>query len=353
MTDLTLLVGGREYGGWQEVSVTRSMEAVAGSFSVRVSERWAGQDTRWPIRPFDAVRVLMGGHRVVSGYVDSVRPAFDSGQHAVTITGRDKTGDLVDCSAVHSPGEWRGLDLVRLAGVLCKPFGVSVRAAVGVGAAFDVFKLQPGETAWEAIDRAARMRGVLVMSDGAGGLVITRAGQGRATTALVQGANILAASGEYQATERYSDYTVKGQHFGTDELNGEAAATVQATASDSGVPRYRPLVVIAETAVALGGARDRAQWEATVRAARADRVTVTVQGWQQEDGSLWPVNALVNLRSSWLGIDGDMLITGVRYNLGGQGTTTELTLARPDAFTPEPIVGKSGLGNIWESVFRD
>jgi hypothetical protein len=88
-------------------------------------------------------------------------------------------------------------------------------------------------------------------------------------------------------------------------------------------------------------------------------VNVTVQGWTQSSGELWPVNALSPVRASrLLGVEGDLIITQVEYSIGEQGKVTQLRLMRPDAFTPEPkaIVqspakkrgSRGGNGNWWK-----
>jgi len=56
---------------------------------------------------------------------------------------------------------------------------------------------------------------------------------------------------------------------------------VRGEASDPGTRRYRPLQIIAEQFVDDASARDRAIWEANVRAGRSRRVTVVVRGWRE------------------------------------------------------------------------
>ena len=79
---------------------------------------------------------------------------------------------------------------------------------------------------------------------------------------------------------------------------------------------------------------------------------MTVQGWTQGNGALWPVNALVRVRSPHLGVDGDMLISQVVYSVGEDGTKSVLTLRRPDAFTPEPSVSNPAKGGplYWKEI---
>ena len=339
---LTLTVGGRIYSGWESVEITRSVQAVAGGFQLAVTDRWAGQAMPWPIRCGDACVLAIDGETVINGYVDQVVPSFSGSQRGIRVKGRDRTGDLVDCSAMHSPGEWAGIGLKRLAAILCQPFGVSVSAEVDVGKPFAKFALQPGETAWEALERACRLRAVLATGDGDGGVLITRAGQQRARDDLVQGENILAGNATLDMTRRYSRYAVDAQNIGSDNAWGAAAAEIRGAATDAGVPRYRPLLVLAEGSADTATARQRAQWEATVRAARGAEARITVQGWSQQGGALWRPNQRVQVASDWLRIHGEMLIAAVTYRKDDTaGTTAELQLMRPDALTPSPEVPKA------------
>lgn len=343
-----LAVGGKIYSGWTAMTVTRSIETISGGFDLELTERWDGQAARWPIKPGEACKVVIGGDVVIDGYVDDVDISFDAGSHRVRVSGRDRTGYLVDCSAVHKPDEWN-LKLEQVAAILGRPFGISVKADVDTGAAFSPFKLQQGESAFEAIDRMCRMRAVLPISDAKGGMLITRAGAARAASALVEGKNLLAATARYSWKDRYSEYLVKGQSpagEGVTEVSDAQAATVTSTARDAGVTRYRPLIVLAESATDGASSQDRAAWEAAVRAGRGTKVTATVQGWRQVDGALWPINSLAPVQSELLDLDDRLLIVDVRYILDGQGSRTEIGLTRPDAYRliKELPKGKEGSG---------
>lgn len=337
MADLRIVVNGTSYGGWREASVTRTIEAIAGSFELLVSQKFPGAPTLREINPGDACEITLDGEIVLSGYVDDVNGQYDRDSHTIAITGRDKTGDLVDCSAVHSPGEWHGYRIDQIAQILCGPFGVSVTVAptTDLGQPFQDFRIQEGETAYEAIERACRMRAVLAVSDGQGGLVLTRAGTSKAPTPLVLGENILAGSGHSSLRERFRDYTVKGQVAGSDQLFGATAAGPAGFALDPIVQRYRPLVRVAEDQADSGVCETRARWEANVRAGRARRATYRVQGWRHATG-LWQPNALVDVRDPLLGIATEMLIATVRHTLQS-GSTTEIEVVRPEAFQLVPL----------------
>lgn len=361
--DLALYVNGRVYRGWTDIGVTRAMDAIAGAFAISLTERWAGdgrisaQEEPWPILNGDRCRIELGGEAVIDGYVDQFRPAFGANDHTIEIQGRDKTGDLVDCSAFHKPDQWKNLNLLQIAKILCAPFGVSVRAEVDVGAAFPTIKLQQGETVFAALDRLARFRKLLLAPDVAGGVVITRAGTSRAAVALIQGVNILEASGVLDTSQRFSNYIIKGQSTKSTTEDGVAESHQEATIGDSAITRYRPLVVMAESGA---NPTDRAIWEANVRLGRSATAKITVQGWRQTPGGkLWAPNQLVAVKASWLRMAGDMLIRQVTYRRSEtEGTLADLDLVSPQAFSPEPPdkekVEKQKGKNIWrEALGKD
>lgn len=356
MPDLFLVVSGRRYGGWKSIRVTRSIESIAGSFAVDVSDRWDGQTDPWPIVEEDLCRVEIDTGPptrktvVIDGFVDKRSLSVSKDARTLTYTGRDRAAALVDCSllvegASVAGHKWtyRNLDIAQFATEIAAPHGIAVSVQPGLTLKKDpLLVAHPGETGFEAIRRAAASAGVLVVSDGAGGILITRAGGTRAPN-LVEGINILTASVDYDGSDRFRRYLISSQVPGTDEASGEATR-VQAEATDEGVRRTsRVLLIRPDKGYNTADARRRADWEARTRAAKAEPVMISVQGWAQPDGTLWPLNAIsrVKARRS-IGVDGDMLISQVEYSIGEAGQVTQLHLVRPDAFEPEIQATVSG-----------
>ena len=347
---IALRIGGRIHQGWTEATVTRSLETLCSTFRMALSERTAGETAPRAVSPGDGCTVSVDGEQVLRGYVDEVRPRYDSGDHMISVRGRDATADLVDCSAASHPGEWQNETLDQITRGLVAPFGLEVTVETDVGAPFTKFRIDEGETVFEAIERGCRYRGVLPLSDGNGGLLITHPSRARSSTLLRRGTNILAAEGVANWSDRYSEYTLLGQQAGSDFLTGEAAAHVTASARDPGVQRHRPLTIIGEQSIDTDEAEARVQWEANVRAARSRSVSVSVQGWRErEGGGLWSPGQVVHLSDDWLGIDRDLLIASTAHSLSRAGTITKMTLFPPDAFVQraEPERTPAGSGTNW------
>lgn len=335
--EIELVVGAWRYGGWKSVRVTRSIESIAGSFALDVSDRWGALNEPWPIVEEDPCRVEIDGETVIDGFVDKRSISATKDARTLSYTGRDRAAVLVDCSAIL--GRWTHLKvtLADFAAKIAEPFGVGVSVEPGLelGQIAKV-TVSPGDTAYEAIMHAAAAQGVLLVSDGKGGLLITRSGTARAAP-LIEGGNILTASVEYDGEERFRHYVIAGQAPGTDDAFGDATRVLTG-ASDDGVRRTdRVLLIQPDRGYSAADARRLADWEARRRAARAETVTITVLGWRQPDGDLWPLNARARVKAPRLiGVDDDMLISQVEHSIGEAGQITQLRLVRPDAFTPEP-----------------
>ncbi|MFG6462255.1 phage baseplate assembly protein [Roseateles sp. DXS20W] len=342
-----LLAAGRSHAGWESVSITRSIEHAAGGFSLVVSERWPGVEAPRQVRAGDACELTVGGQTVITGFVDEAESDLDAASHLISVAGRDKVADLIDCGAVRKSGQWRGLRIEQIAAELAAPFDIRVSADVDTGKALTSFALQEGESVFEAISRAARIRALLLVSDGKGGLLITRAGETRVATVLEMGVNLLSCRVKLDLKDRFSSYLLKGQAPGTDWLSGASAAQVAAKAADPGVRRYRPLVITADAPDIAATLQQRAQWEANSRAARSLTVTGKVQGWRHA-GGLWAPNTRVKVVSEEQHVSDELLVTGVEFSLAeGGGSTTTLTMTRADAFTLLPLKAPDAQGAFW------
>jgi prophage tail gpP-like protein len=350
MSDVALHVDGREYRGWESVVVRRSLEQAAGSFALKVSEHWSGQGEAWPIRQEDRCKVSIDGEVVIDGYVDVVDIDLSGSSRNVSVRGSDAAASLATCSADLESWTFRRATVLQIAQRVAAPYGIDVSSDVSDLPTIDKIVVNPGDSPFDAIEQAARTAGVLVVSDGAGGLLLTRAASERAGDGLAEGYNILAVKATYDATHRYRRYVVMAQQPGSDGSSGNALR-VNAEATDEGVKRTERVKVIrSQKSETLASAKRRADWAARIGAARSERAVVTVQGWRQRSGGLWRPNLVVSISALSARINGDVLISGVEYSLGDGGELARLDLVRPDAYIPEPVAAKVRTRGGWPDV---
>lgn len=337
---VSLTVAGVVHLGWTRARVSRSIDTCAMRFEVEVTEWAVPESAKRRIRPGSSCQLRLGGTLVMDGYVDEVAIDYDATSHKVRVVGRDASADLVDCAAcVDGSHEWLGLGLLEAAGRLLRPYGISVRSEVDTGTPIPRLAIQPGETAWEALERACRSRGVLATSDGFGGLVLTRAGRGGRMPAVLQaggqGGQVLRAAGRWSHVDRHSLYVCRGQQEGGSGLSADQVRGPEARLADTEITRYRPLVLLAESTGDGRTLADRAAWAMRVNNGRSRTVVYEVQGWRCA-GGLWRPNAMLGVSDRWMEVDGELLIVAVDFVLDERGTLAQLELAPPDAYAIEP-----------------
>ena len=330
---VSLRVAGKTFSGWTSITIESSIETVSRSFTVSAVARWPKELHKLRLRPGSSVEVYVGEDLAITGWIDSLSTSFSGSTHSITVSGRSKTCDLVDCTAIAEPGHWRSIPALSLARLLAASYGVEVVSLVPDLEDVPRFVLSDSETVEAALQRLAALRSVLLTDDTSGRLVITRAGTARADVALVVGENVLEGSSTFDASGRFSEYRVRsvrvpsGQDFGTAIQSGETAVDTEVFG------RTRVLELSAESGEDASRTRQRATWEAATRYGKSITVNYEVQGWRQgETGRLWTANEIVRVSDTISGISGDYLLTDVSLTLSEAGTRARLTLAPPEGF---------------------
>lgn len=368
---IRLFLDGTAYDQWTSGEVTRDLKDFSGSFSFTFRDGEASEAT-FPfasmpnlprLHPQMQAKIMIGKRTVLIGHVETVAPDVSPGNASVTISGRDKTGDLIDCSALaEGPAELKGVKLEAAASKIAEPFGLKVRTEVDTGETFDRYSIDLGETAFSAIEKGSRQRSVLILSDGVGNIVITRTGKTRAPDGISLPGNVIGIKANFSTANRYSKTVVRGQS----ERSGKArsAASLDATAEpigadsrndgdgsarererkgtvatgradDDEIKRYRPIVHLARSKAGAVSAQDEADWRNRTSRAEGDEQTYTVKG-HEVNGELWTVNQQVAVSDAFLGIERDLLISAVRYSEADE-ITTDISVCSAEAFDKEPV----------------
>lgn len=350
MSDVVCNINGTNYSGWTSVDITISMQTLAGVFNLGLTDNVVTGQPISPtptVIPLQSCAVSINGQLVITGWVDKVTPMIDSEDHTIIAQGRDKTGDLVDCSMIQPVAQFFGLTVDKIITIICQPFGipVSVGQNVNVGDPITVFVVEQGATCIEVITKLCYLRQLLAISDGKGGLTLTTTGKTQASTSIVEGINILKGQADYDTTQRFSQYLVKGQKQGDDLSTPTTNTGIVGQYNDPVINRYRPMLIMADGQVSINDCNLRASWEASIAIGRSKKYTITLNGWAQQDGTLWGINTLVQLQSARLGVSGTFLISDVNFKLDENGELTILTITDPHAYTiqSKALIKSAGL----------
>ena len=374
MTDIILKVKGKEYGGWTSATVEKSLYTMTGAFGFSATDIFPGNFRKWGFSMGDECQVIINGQVVITGYIEDIPISYDATSHNIQIGGRDKTGDLVDCSFIKEPAktastsffgatanEWKGQTIETVIKALCKPYQITVNVDASVSAqasykiANETFKANEGDTVFDMVSKLCKMKGILPVSYGDGKLTLTGTGTQKANDILELGKNVKEGSFDQSDKDRFRTYVVKGQGKGKDEKALGDTGQPIGEYLDALVKRHRPMVLFTETSCDAGYCKDRAKWESLSKAGNSRKLEYTVQGLTQSNGKIWPLNSLVKVKDDFLGIKSKdaLLISAVKYSISnGEGSITRLTVVHPDAFklatTPIPISSEvDNLGDIF------
>ena len=367
---ITVTIAGQVFNQVSRIRLTRDLQTIAGTFEIAIVDQArlkqalaayiTGASLNMPIKPGDPVTLSAGTDKLLVGWVERPRFRWTGDAIELTIRGRDKTGDLVECSALPSgPTEFRGVTLTQVAQQVCAPFGISVRAEVDVGAPFDRLALHKHQTALTFLEGAARQRSVLLVSDGVGGLLLTRGGSTRGPAPLAIGGNVQDVDVEFDWEQRFSDYyviqgTTKQRTGGPaldstvdppetdpdlpDTPSSDSAAeapsiTDMGHATDPEITRWRPTVRLTRSQSGMDTVQEQAEWMCRVAKGTSDHVYFMVLEWRAgQDNALWRPNQVVPVTEPYSGINRDMLIAGVTFLYDETGRRTRLRVAGVTAY---------------------
>lgn len=368
--EIVVIINKRRWTGWKEVRIQKSLDQMAGVFSLDASDFYPGRPDDFLIKMGHEVEIEIAGETVITGYIDDMNINYGEKEHSVTLAGRDRTGDLVDCSympyeyfttdkaGLRTDGsriigllEWKSLPIIDIINNLCEPFRIVANAGYSIHNSvqsplmkdtetFTTFNIE-GESVAELIRKICHTKAILPVSYGDidksknyGILTLTRAGQKKTDTALVVGQNIKSAAFTQSNKNRYSTYIVKGQNTGVDSqsLNDWIQAEGVAYDDEMKLSRFRPKIFVLETAANSKRCEERANWEKSLRAGNSRKITYEVIGWTQNSGKLWPLNQLVEVEDSKLGIskknnNSTLLISDIEYSCSERmGKRTKMSL---------------------------
>lgn len=331
---VTLAVQGVRWHRWTRAAVSYSATKGMRTFAFTLTDD-APFGHRWSYMPGTECKVFAGSDEVASGFINTMSPSFDKNNHTVEIQGASKAQDAARSSAEHKTGEFKNKTALEIAKEL---------DAQNVGFSSDVaglkkhklFRVDPGESVFSAVERLARKENLIFLGQPDGSILITKGGSKTVHPPLVEGVNILGGNASFSDADKNSEYKVKGQKtFGTQA----GSLRIEASAKDSSVKRNLPKVIHAEAGTSKKDAKERAKKHRDQQQAKSITASFKVQGWRDANGVLWTANTLIYVYCPTLKLDMQLLIDTVSLTQDANGTVAQLGLVQPKALGSDAKAG--------------
>lgn len=334
---ITVVANGQVFTGWERVKVTAGIQQAARSFSVETTE----QIGEWKFPPGTPIEIYANGDLMIRGYVNAYQASGQHDAHRITIQGRGKGQDFVDCSAEHATHEFDNQSPLQ-AGQALDVYGIGISADIPLDSV-PRMHVVPGESPFQFLERYLRPVGASMMGMPEGGIRITDASAARSHYGiLMEGQNIKTFMVDLNDGSRHSKYVARGQsRSGT----GATRLRTSGSASDRGVRRRRTRVLANETDSDQGRVRSRARHERDRAAGRSVKAAVQVQGFRDFAGELYTPNRLIYVHAPILmHLATTMLIEQVQFSQDNRsGSLCDLQLVDPRAYRGQrPARGAAG-----------
>jgi prophage tail gpP-like protein len=342
---MTVVAGGGTFTGFERIMVRASFSDAARSFQLKIAAENGGAATAWTFKAGTRIQIFSSGSLLCDGYVDRYQPKNRAHEQAhIMVSGRSRSQDFVDSSAVHDTNQFKNKTPVEIAQAIDK-FGIGVSTDEQLDKV-PIYRVTPGETAFRCLEKLCREQGVFAVGQADGSILVTRGGKKSQAGQLREGFNIAESDADHNWSGRHSDVMVRGQQpYG----HGEDALQIEGVARDAELGRYRPVIVFHDGDTSKQRAKKRASTRRDREAGNALKANVTVVGHHDDGGQLWEPGNLVFTESQFLDIKQDMAIESATYSQDrGDGTLTELSLVDPRALGGK--AGKGGsAGDAWSS----
>jgi prophage tail gpP-like protein len=347
MSDPVVIKIGNEY--WDKPSDMRidlSVENIAGVFSLAFPQFIGNAIFKKINKMGAAAQILIGDVPVINGFIESIRVVNQMGNRRVTMSGRDKTGDLVDCSFVGTPNEWKKQTVLNIIKDLCAPFGIAVvasgSAASAASAIIETYKATEGVAIFSLISQLCVDNSVMPISIGDGKLTLVRAEDAQQISDKIENpGNVIAAEFVADDMDRFSAYTVRGQGIETPEKSLDAFLQVSGAFADAIVSRTRTKMMFPENPATNEKCIARAKWEAKYRAGMSRQFEYTVGNFLRANGKPWSINSLISVSDDNLKYDNSLYCHGVSFQRNGAHDRTMLSLAPAYTFTADGKIEKT------------
>lgn len=332
--NVELLIAGKMHGDWSSYEIDSDLLTPADGWHVTLGMA----DGKMPPDVVEGapVEVKVGGETVLTGRVDDIDEPVSKTAHTFTMSGRDGAAVLVDCSAPIFVAKM--VNLKEIVAKIVRPLGITkIRIDADATLTREKVNIEPGDSAWDALEHAAEANGLWPWFEPDGTLVIGGPDYSTPVVATLilrksgKGNNMISLAKLKSIHGRYSEVTVLGQTHGTDLEQGKNA--LRATVKDDGVNWYRPKIVVDHEADSYAVALDRARKLISDSRLNGLTLSAVVKGHritapgQPSDGLLWKPGMRIRVISEPHDIDAVFFLMGRKLNGGrSDGKRTALTL---------------------------
>lgn len=351
--DFVLLCDGLEWRGWKSLSVSRSLDEAASTFSISTTDRLQERLSKWNVRGGSEVEIRIDGEPIFLGYAQKYSVSISDSDHSINVEGASKAIDAVECSNL-GPYFWKNTTPEAIIRQVLTPFGIGVtfpdKAMKAIGK--EGYRVEIEKAPFDIVRELAERDGLTVTS-GLNGDIILFKGDVIGNAGFIGRGQYTSISSEHDLSQAFSQIVVKGQKNNrADSFDANQRSEVKKDNplkvgnQNNPLPlRYRPIVYVENN---TGEANDDfGEFVKSRFTGDAITASLSVKSHRNPEGDIWSPGQLVWLDEPLLSVEQFLVVSEVQFLLGDDGFAANLSLKVPSAYTPgqsKPL-GPSGRSN--------
>lgn len=339
--EVKLLIAGKAHREWSSYSIDSDLQTPADAWNVSLGL----PDGQFPpaVEPGVEVQVMVGNDVVMIGQIDDVSHQV-ARQASLAISGRDLMAVLLDSSAPIFVA--KEITLEEVIAKVVRPLGITkieIRSDTATLKS-EKINIEPGMTAWDALETAAAANGLWPWLEPDGTLVVGGPDYSVAPVATLflnkdgQNNNIESLNYTRSVADRFSEVTVLAQSHG---VGSKGTNNIKGVAKDPDMKIHRPHVVVDSDVVNTDEAKKRALKIMSDSRLNAMTLTAVVYGHRTSSGELWKPGQRITIQSDVHGLDEVWFVMSRKFTGGRERPTlTELTLKEDGIWSIEAYKDK-------------
>ena len=328
--EIRLIVGGYECKEWDDVTIDSQVDVPADAFSFALYNPPLGHLPE-AIKAGTTAEIYYGEELILTGIIDTLKESISRAGRTLQLSGRDLAGQLIDCSVPINNSRQITLSTLIQDYVLASPLGTVIHGFRVQDDAWlkNKITVEPGESLYDAITKAAQVTGQFVWMDEQGvmniGHPFAQPQQPSQTLNLMFDGlnnNVISASYDEDVSGVFSDIKILSQ----DEKGQHILAETKRTTPYA----YSRLKIITladvETQAEAQAAIDKIQHDNDLE---AYTLAIKVSDWTM-NSHVWKATSQINFNSDVLTrSNAKWVVMGRTFRLTRHdGKTTELKLKR-------------------------
>lgn len=368
---LQLSINSVVYSGFTKATATKTMQNLVGSFNFEATGGKTLQEFSEKINLFDTVEIYADKIKIMTGFVEVLDISYSSDNYTVTVSGREKTCDVVDSMISTTFTKTASTTFKQLIDSVLSKTQLSTRAqnpikvidkSTNSAIAFLSTDQQisgNGQTVFDFLNMYALKKYIVMITDENGDIELVNSGndvlQYKINNKEGVKNNIWKSSITYNVSKLYNTYQYRAfpdftnQASQTQTPQQQSNSIVYTTVPDDSVRIGREFIDIEENNFTVLKLKDRARWRMQTNIANARRYKVTLDGhtfvqstrtnqfanFIAENTSVQPlkINQLIDVDDEIAGIDETLLVESLTYSMSENGNTLDVVLVNRFAYT--------------------